>query len=159
MHRFMLQQCLNIRTQCRNRCHGDDQSLRAVFTLKSHPRGWQNDRPDGGDLSSWLKGSIQLFFSVSFDGAIRRGVSHTGQNEASFNLVIVQEALVRLINGACSDFACASGTSACTAGVRKIDALLFSSIEDVLIVRNFDGLVEAFALADQGDLIRSHGWR
>ena len=96
---------------------------------------------------------------MSFDSAIRGGVSHTGQDETSFDLVVVKEALVGLINGAGSDFACASGTSACTAGVGKIDALLFSSIEDVLIVRNFDGLVEAFALADQGDLIRSHGWR
>ena len=112
-----------------------------------------------GVLNSKLKGSIELFFSVSLDGAIRGGVSHAGQNETSFNLVVVQEALVGLINSACSDFACASGTSACTAGIGKIDTLLFSSIEDVLIVRNFDGLVEAFALADQGDLIRSHGWR
>ena len=111
-----------------------------------------------GDLSSRLRGSIQLFFSVSFDGAIRGGVSHTGQNETSFDLVVVQEALVGLINGTGSDFACASGTSACTAGIGKIDTLLFSSIKDVLIVRNLDGLVEAFALAVQGDLIRSHDW-
>ena len=111
-----------------------------------------------GDLNSKPKGSIELFFSVSLDGAIRGWIGHAGQNETSFNLIVVQEALVGLINSTGSDFACACGTSACTAGVGKIDTLLFSSIKDVLIVRNFDGLVEAFALADQGDLIRSHGW-
>ena len=95
---------------------------------------------------------------MSFDGAIRGGVSHTGQNETSFDLVVVQEALVGLINGAGSDFACASGTCACTAGVGKIDALLFSSIEDVLVIGHFDGLVQTFALADQGDLVGSHDW-
>ena len=47
MHRSVLQQCLYIRTQGRNRCHRDDQALRAVITLKSHPEGWQNDRSDG----------------------------------------------------------------------------------------------------------------
>ena len=105
-----------------------------------------------------LTGSIQLFFSVRLDGAIGSGVGHTGQNKTSFDLVVVKETLVGLIDGAGSDFACAGGTSACTTGIGEIDTLLFSGIEDVLIVRNFDGLVEAFALADQGDLIRSHGW-
>jgi hypothetical protein len=47
MDRSMFQQCLNIRMQSRNRCHRDDQLRRAVVTLKSHPPGWQNDRPDG----------------------------------------------------------------------------------------------------------------
>ena len=88
---------------------------------------------------------------MSFDGAIRGGVSHTGQNETSFALVVVQDALVGLINGAGSDFACASGTCACTAGVGKIDALLFSSIEDVLII----GAAEAGSTFDV-DCERSH---
>jgi hypothetical protein len=53
-----------------------------------------------GDLSSKLQSSIQLFFSVGLDGAIAGGVGHTGQNETSFDLVVVKEALVGLINGA-----------------------------------------------------------
>ena len=43
----MLKQDLNIRTQGRNRCHGDAQALKADITLKSHPQGWQSDRLDG----------------------------------------------------------------------------------------------------------------
>ena len=101
-------------------------------------------------------GSIELFFSVGLDGAIGGGVSHAGQHKARFDLIVVQEALVGLINGAGSDFASAGGASASAAGVRQVDALLFCCVEDVLIIRDFDGLVETFALADQGDLVGSH---
>ena len=100
--------------------------------------------------------SIELFFSVGLDGAVRRGVSHARQHEASFDLIVVQEALVGLINGASGDFAGAGGASASAAGVRQVDALLFCCVEDVLIIRDFDGLVETFALADHGDLVGSH---
>ena len=100
--------------------------------------------------------SIELFFGVGLDSAIGRGISNTGQNEASFDLVVVQEALVGLINGASGDLARAGGASTSAAGVRQIDALLFSSVEDVLVVGHFDGLVETFALRNQGDLVRSH---
>ena len=57
------------------------------------------------------EGSIELFFSVGLDGAIGGGVSHARQHEACFDLIVVQEALVGLINGAGGDFASASGTS------------------------------------------------
>ena len=101
--------------------------------------------------------SIELFFGVGLDGAVGGGVSHAGQHEASFDLIVVQEALVGLINGASGDFAGAGGASASATGVRQVDALLFCCVEDVLIIRDFDGLVETFALADQGDLVGSHG--
>ena len=100
--------------------------------------------------------SIELFFGVGLDGAVGGGVGDAGQHETSFDLVIVQEALVGLVNGASGDLAGAGGASASTAGVGEVDALLFSSVEDVLVVGHFDGLVETFALADQGDLVGSH---
>ena len=103
------------------------------------------------------EGSIELFFGMGLDGAIGGGVSHARQHEASFDLIVVQEALVGLINGASGDFASAGGASASAAGVRQINALLFCCVEDVLIIRDFDGLVQTFALADQGDLVGSHG--
>ena len=102
------------------------------------------------------EGSIELFFSVGLDGAVRGWVCHAGQHETSFDLIVVQEALIGLINGAGGDFASASGTSTSAAGVRQVDALLFCCVEDVLIIRDFDGLVETFALADHGDLVGSH---
>ena len=81
------------------------------------------------------EGSIELFFSVGLDGAVRRGVGDAGQHETSFDLVVVQEALVGLVDGASGDLASASGASASAAGVGEVDALLFSSVEDVLVVR------------------------
>lgn len=72
---------------------------------------------------------------MGLDGAVRRGVSHAGQDKASFDLIVVQEALVGLINGASGDFASAGGASASAAGVRQVDALLFCCVEDVLIIR------------------------
>ena len=102
--------------------------------------------------------SIELFFGVGLDGAVGGGVSHAGQHEASFDLIVVKEALVRLINSSSGDLASASGAGARAAGIRQVNALLFSGIEDVLIVRNLDGLVETLAFGDQGDLIRSHEW-
>ena len=40
---------------------------------------------------------------MGLDGAIGGGVSHAGQHKARFDLIVVQEALVGLINGAGSD--------------------------------------------------------
>ena len=103
------------------------------------------------------EGSIELFFSVGLDGAVGGGVSHACEHEAGFDLIVVQKALVGLINGASGEFAGASRASASATGVRQVDALLFCCVEDVLIIRDFDGLVKTFALADQGDLVGSHG--
>ena len=102
------------------------------------------------------RGSIELFFGVGFDGAVAGGVGDAGEHETGFDLVVVQEALVRLVDGASGDLAGAGGASSSAAGVGEVDALLFSSVEDVLIVGHFDGLVQTFALGDQGDLVRSH---
>ena len=97
--------------------------------------------------------SIELFFSVGLDGAVGGGVSDASQNETGLDLVVVQEALVGLVDGTGRDLACTGGASASAAGIGEVDALLFSGVEDVLIVGHFDGLVQTFALGDQGDLV------
>ena len=94
---------------------------------------------------------------MGLDGAVAGGVGHAGQHETSFDLVIVEEALIALVNGASGDLAGAGGASASAAGIGEVDALLFSSIEDVLVVGDFDGLVQAFAFRDEGDLVGRHG--
>ena len=94
---------------------------------------------------------------MGLDGAIGGGIGNAGQYETGFDLVIVQEALVGLINGASGDLASTGGASSSAAGIGEVDALLFSGIEDVLIIRHFDGLVQTFAVVDQGDLVGSHG--
>ena len=94
---------------------------------------------------------------MGFDRAVAGGVGHAGEHEAGFDLVVVEEALIRLIHGAGGELASAGGAGAGAAGVGEVDALLFGSVEDVLVVRNLDRLVEAFALIDEGDLVRGHG--
>ena len=94
---------------------------------------------------------------MGLDGAVGGGVSHAGQHEAGFDLVVVEEALVRLVDGAGGELAGAGGAGASAAGVRQVDALLLGGIKDVLIVGNLDGLVESLALVDEGDLVGSHG--
>ena len=94
---------------------------------------------------------------MRLDGAIGRGIGHTGQNETGFDLVIVEEALIRLINCSRGDLAGTGRAGSGAAGVGQVDALLFGSIKNVLIVRDLDGRVESFAFGDKGDLVRSHG--
>ena len=102
--------------------------------------------------------SVELFLGMSLDRAVGGWIGHAGQHESGFDLIVVKEALVRLINSSSGDLASASGAGARAAGIRQVNALLFSGIEDVLIVRDLDGLVETLAFGDQGDLIRSHEW-
>jgi hypothetical protein len=93
-------------------------------------------------------GLVQFFFLVGGDGAVRGGVSHTGEYKPSRDLVIIQEGLVRLVNGARFNFASTGGTSTRAAGVGQIDALLFSSIQNVLIFRAFNGGIQALGCVD-----------
>ena len=95
---------------------------------------------------------------MRFDGAIGFGVGHAGQHKTGFDLVVIQEALVRLIDSASGKFAGASGAGPSSAGIWKINALLFSRVEDVLVIGDIDGFVEALRFVDQGDLVgSSHG--
>ena len=94
---------------------------------------------------------------MGLDGAVGGGVGHASQHESCFDLIVVKEALVGLINSSRGDLACTGRAGTRTAGIRQVNALLFSGIEDVLIVGNLNGLVETLAFGDQGDLVRSHG--
>jgi hypothetical protein len=88
------------------------------------------------------RSSVELFFGVGLDGAVRGGVGDAGEDEAGLDLVVVEEALVRLVDGAGGELASAGGAGAGAAGVGQVDALLFSGVEDVLVVGNLDGLVQ-----------------
>ena len=70
----------------------------------------QEDTPVG-------QSSVQLFLSVGFDGAVGCGIGHAGQHKAGFDLVVVQEALIGLIDGASGDLACTGGASTGAAGI------------------------------------------
>ena len=94
---------------------------------------------------------LELVFHVGLDRAITQRIAHAKQSKALRHLVVIQEALVSLINASVEDFACACAAGASTAGIGEINALLFSSIEDVLII----GAAEAGSTFDV-DRERSH---
>ena len=94
---------------------------------------------------------------MSLNRAIRLGISDASQHEASFELIVIKEALIRLVNRTSRDLARTGRARPCTTGIRQVDALLFSSVENVLVIRNFDGLIKTLALIDQRDFVRSHG--
>jgi hypothetical protein len=91
---------------------------------------------------------VQCFFLVRLDRAIGSGVSHTSQHETRFDLVVIQEGLIGLVDRSSSDFTRASRASARPAGVREVDALLFSGIQNVFVFSHFDRGVQAFSSAD-----------
>ena len=79
---------------------------------------------------------------MALNSAVRAGVSDAGKNEASSELVVVKEALLRVVDLSLKHLASAGGAGSSTAGVRKIYASLLSAIKDVLVLWALDGLIE-----------------
>ena len=80
---------------------------------------------------------------MGFNHTIRCGIGHTGEHEACFDLVVIQETLIGLINFTGDEFAGAGGASTGTAGIREVNASLFSRVKDVFGILDLDGFVEA----------------
>ena len=74
------------------------------------------------DPRRWRKRLVQGLLLVGLDGAVRGGVGHAGQHEAVAHLGIVQEGLVRLVDGAGSDLAGAAGAGTRAARVGQFEA-------------------------------------
>jgi hypothetical protein len=75
---------------------------------------------------------------VGDDSAIRLGVSYTSQNISSLNLIVIQERLIRLVYLTILDFASAGRAGTSATGVWEVKTLLFSGVENVLVVWNFN---------------------
>ena len=92
-------------------------------------------------LDGHIRGSLlELILAVSLDGHIRSRVAHASEAEALAHLVVIQEGLVGLVDSASRNLAGAAGAGASTAGVRQLDALLLSLVEDVHVLRALEGL-------------------
>ena len=78
--------------------------------------------------------SVQLLLLVRLDGAVRGRVGDAGEDEALARLVVVQERLVGLVDGAGDDDARAGGAGARAAGVGQVDAGLLGGVQDVDVV-------------------------
>jgi hypothetical protein len=94
---------------------------------------------------------------VGCDHAVAGGIGHAGQHITSFNLVVIKEALIALINGACDQLAGTGGAGTSAAGIWQIESRLLSSIKDVSVVGYINSFVETLALVDEGDLVGSYG--
>jgi hypothetical protein len=90
--------------------------------------------------------SSKIIFDVRLDRAIRSCVGHAGEHEPRCDLVIVQKALVRLVHTAWDDPPGAGAASPSSAGVGQVYALLFSRIEDVLVIGHLDGLIRLLSV-------------
>lgn len=82
----------------------------------------------------------EVVLGVGLDGAVRSGVGHAGEGEASRELVIVEEGLLRVVHLAGLDLARAGGARARAARVREVNARLLRAVQDVLVARGLDGL-------------------
>lgn len=94
---------------------------------------------------------------MSEDGAVRRGVGDAGEDESICHLGVIEEGLVRLVNGASGDLAAARGAGAGAARVGKVESLFFGLVEDVHVFGAFDdGLGAVF---DEGHGVAELGRR
>ena len=93
---------------------------------------------------------------MGLDGAIRGWISNAGHHATSLKLIVVEETLIRLVHRTTCELACTCGAGPSTKGIGQVDALLFSSIKDVLIIRDFDCLIQTLTLINKGDSVRSH---
>lgn len=74
------------------------------------------------------------------NGAVRRGVGDAGEDEASLELVVVKEALLRVVHLAGGDLAGAGRARARAARVGEVHARLLRHVKDVLVLGALDGL-------------------
>ena len=77
---------------------------------------------------------LELVFHVDLDRAIAQRIAHAKQGKPLGHLILIEEALVSLINASVENLAGTGTASTRTAGIGEVNALLFSGIEDVLII-------------------------
>lgn len=77
---------------------------------------------------------------MGLDGAVGRGVGDAGEGEALGELVVVEEALLRVVHLAGHHLARTRGARAGPARVRKINTGLLRHIEDILVARALNHL-------------------
>ena len=75
--------------------------------------------------------ALQLILAVGLDGHIRSRIGHASQAIPLTGLVIIQEGLIALVDAALQDLSGTAGAGTGTAGVRQLQALLLSLIQDV----------------------------
>merc|ERR1719471_2356024 len=73
----------------------------------------------------------QLILAMRLDCHVGSGICYACEAKAIIHLVVVQESLIRLIDGTFKDFAGTAGTRTRTAGIGELQAFLLGLIQDV----------------------------
>ncbi|URE33688.1 hypothetical protein MUK42_36821, partial [Musa troglodytarum] len=97
----------------------------------------------------------ELLLLVSLDNEVGHGEGSAGEHVACGDLVVVEEAGVRLVQLPLDDLAGARRARPGAARVRQADALLLRLVQDVRVVGAHD--VELAVGGDQLDVVRGHG--
>lgn len=92
---------------------------------------------------------------MSGNDNIRGRVSDAGEDESAFDLVVVEEAAVGLVDKAFDDFAGAGGARSSPTRVRKLDPFLFSLVQDVDVVGTYEH--HRTLGSEELDLVGGHG--
>merc|ERR1719356_1710000 len=109
----------------------------------SVPPGDSTRRPSGMRRPAGPRklGRSELILAMRLDGHVRGGVRDAGQAEAIARLVVVEESLVRLVDGALDDLPRAARARACAARVGQLNALLLGLVQDVHVLLALEGLL------------------
>mmetsp|Transcript_8000 Transcript_8000/g.23449 ORF Transcript_8000/g.23449 Transcript_8000/m.23449 type:complete len:203 (+) Transcript_8000:127-735(+) len=99
----------------------------------------------------------EVLLLVRLDGAVRGGVGHAREHEALLHLAIIEEGLVRLVDGARHHLAGAGGARARAARIGKVNTVLLSLIQDVGVIRAVDVGLARRGL--EGHRVHGHGRR
>merc|ERR1740121_378140 len=83
-------------------------------------------------LSRHARGS-ELILAMRLDRHVGGRVGHASEAKAVARLVVIQEGLVGLIDGARKDLAGATRARSCTARVRQLNAFLLGLVKDIRV--------------------------
>ena len=108
------------------------------------------------ELTGLPSSLVQVCLPVRLDDAVRRRVRDAGERVPGTDLRVVEERLVRLVDGALQHLAGARGARTGAAGVGQLDAGLLGRVQDVAVLRHVDHALLPFGadelhLVDGGD--------
>lgn len=97
----------------------------------------------------------EILLLVGVDRDVAAGIGDARQHEACVLLCCVQERLLTLVDRARLNLPSARRTGSRSARVRQVEALFFSRVQDVHIVRHGQCLLRSFFI-NQSDLVSGH---